>query len=94
MSILREDIFFVVNINVLFFFFGKLIVIREFVFLVLGRFISFEFVLEEFYEYRDEVLKKVKIGEKEFEEILFVFKEYVIFVNEGFYVEFIFLVFE
>lgn len=58
-------------------------------FLVSGRLISPEFALEELHEHRDEVLKKAKIGEKEFEEILSVLKEHVIFVNEGFYAEFI-----
>ncbi|ASJ07933.1 hypothetical protein A3L11_01305 [Thermococcus siculi] len=73
----------------LFSFFGKSTVTRELVFLLSGRLISPEFALEELREHRDEILKKAKIGEKEFEEILSVLREHIIFVKEGFYAEFI-----
>ncbi|WP_054840151.1 PIN domain-containing protein [Thermococcus sp. JCM 11816] len=89
---MREDILLVVNTNVLFSFFGGEINSnqRARVLAIGGRLISPEFALEELHEHRDEVLKKAKIGEKEFEEILSVLKEHVIFVNEGgFYAEFI-----
>ncbi|ASJ03321.1 hypothetical protein A3L09_08655 [Thermococcus profundus] len=78
-----------VNTNVLFSFFGKSTTTRELVFLLSGRLISPEFALEELREHRDEIMKKAKIGEKEFEEILSVLREHIIFVNEGFYAEFI-----
>lgn len=86
---MREDILLVVNKNVLFSFFGKSTATRELVFLLSGRIISPEFALEEHHEHREKILKKAKIEEKEFEEILSVLKEHVIFVNEGFYAEFI-----
>ncbi|WP_088858578.1 PIN domain-containing protein [Thermococcus profundus] len=86
---MREDILLVVNTNVLFSFFGKSTTTRELVFLLSGRLISPEFALEELREHRDEIMKKAKIGEKEFEEILSVLREHIIFVNEGFYAEFI-----
>ncbi len=77
------------NTNVLFSFFGKSAITREVIFLLSGRIISPEFAIEELREHKDEVIKKAKISESEFSEIINVLREHVIFVEESFYAEFI-----
>ena len=77
------------NTNVLFSFFGKSTTTRELIFLLSGRVISPEFAIEELKEHRKEVIKKAKINEMEFDEIINVLREHIIFVSEEFYAEFI-----
>ncbi len=86
---MRGNILLVANTNVLFSFFGKSAVTRELIFLLSGRLISPKFALEELREHREEVMKKAKIEESEFNEIINVLREHVIFVEEDFYAEFI-----
>ncbi|WP_297474643.1 PIN domain-containing protein [Thermococcus sp.] len=86
---MRENILLVANTNVLFSFFGKSTTTRELIFLLSGRIISPEFAIDELKEHRKEVIKKAKINEREFDEIINVLREHIIFVSEEFYAEFI-----
>ena len=86
---MRGNILLVANTNVLFSFSGKSTTTRELIFLLSGRVISPEFAIDELKEHRKEVIKKAKINEREFDGIINILREHIIFVGEEFYAEFI-----